>query len=71
MNHTLINPTADGLTGLQKTVEQKRIRLCFRVRHHDYIGWSASTAGFFRFKSVIPNLLQMAADAQQPQMIFD
>jgi deoxyribodipyrimidine photo-lyase len=68
MNHTPTGPTADELLELRAALDIKGIRLCTHIRQHDQIGWTAATAGFFKLKAVIPDLLRLVADCREPQL---
>jgi len=71
MNHTPQGPTADALGGLRRALAAHDIRLSVHLRPHDAVGWPKATAGFFKFKAVIPDLLRMVADCDQPQLSLD
>ncbi len=68
MNYPPVGPTQDGLRGLRAALGEHNIRLAVQIRDHDQTGWPAATAGFFKFKAVIPDLLRMVADCREPQL---
>ena len=68
MNHTPVGPTADGLRDLSAKLHSYNITLATHIRDHDKTGWPKATAGFFKFKAVIPDLLRLVADCKQPQL---
>lgn len=68
MNHTPTGPTADALAPLRHALKAQNITLSVQLRPEDSTAWAASTAGFFKFKSIIPTLLRMVADCTQPRL---
>lgn len=67
MNYTPQGPTNDGLRGLADALRPHGITVCRHIRPIDQTGWTAATAGFFKFKAVIPDLLRIVADCRSPQ----
>lgn len=67
MNYTPQGPTNDGLHGLTEALHAQGITLRRHIRQIDQTGWPAATAGFFKFKAIIPDLLRIVADCRSPQ----
>jgi len=51
-------PTADQLKNLSDILSSNKINLSVQVRPYDAHAWPRATHGFFKFKDVIPSLLE-------------
>ena len=65
-NHQTVGPMKDVLSAWQTETDEIGLQFHPTVRPYDATGWTAATAGFFRFKAVIPRLL---SDLNQPDLL--
>ena len=56
--HAPIGPAASALDRLEALLARQDIALVRRIRPHDQSAWPHATAGFFRFKDHIPDLVR-------------
>jgi deoxyribodipyrimidine photo-lyase len=60
MHYAPIGPAVDTLTGLSKGLAARNIALSRQMRDIDQQTWPSATAGFFKFKRVLPNIITQA-----------
>ncbi len=65
-HHLTIGPSRNQISPWLNAIETTGVSLQPHVRDYDKMGWSAATAGFFKFKSIIPRLLD---GLRQPSLI--
>ncbi|MCF7699802.1 FAD-binding domain-containing protein [Loktanella sp. M215] len=56
-HHIPTGPADDALGDLRRTLSDHGIGLCVQVRPIDALAWPHATAGYFRFKDVLPEVL--------------
>ena len=60
MHHVPTGPAADMLAGLKEALAAQGIALSQQMRPIDQLAWPSATAGFFKFKRVLPDILAQA-----------
>lgn len=66
MHHVPTGPVRDALTGLKAALAGRGIDLCMQVRDIDALAWPGATAGYFKFRDAVPQIVaQSIADLNQ------
>ena len=60
MHYPPTGPAADALIGLRGALAQRGITLCTQIRPLDQLAWPSATAGFYRFRQILPDILAQA-----------
>jgi deoxyribodipyrimidine photo-lyase len=60
MHYAPTGPAADALIGLRGALAQRGITLCTQIRPIDQLAWPSATAGFYRFRQILPDILAQA-----------
>ena len=60
MHHAPTGPARDALSGLRAALGAAGIRLSVQVREIDTLAWPAATAGYFKFRDILPQIVAQA-----------
>ena len=66
MYHAPTGPARDALAGLRATLDADGITLSVQIREIDALAWPRATAGYFKFRDVLPQIVaQSGPDLDQ------
>ncbi|WP_394153976.1 FAD-binding domain-containing protein [Loktanella salsilacus] len=66
MQHVPTGPAADTLAGLRQALDANGITLSVQMRPIDQLSWPQATAGFFKFKRALPDIMACTAATKLP-----
>ena len=63
MHHAPTGPAHDALPGLRDALAAAGTALCVQVRDIDALAWPVATAGYFKFRDVLPRIIGQCGTA--------
>ena len=66
MNHVPTGPAQDALAGLRAALAARTIGMSVQVRAIDSLAWPRATAGYFKFRDALPDIVAASVGGQNP-----